>query len=41
MDEQLELLAAATERAMADERDIELALYADREGIGAAVAAER
>ena len=41
MDEQLELLAAATERAMADERDIELALHADREGIGAAVAAER
>ena len=41
LDEQLELLAAATERAMDDERDVELAIHADREGIGAAIAAER
>ena len=41
LDEQLELLAAATERAMDDERDVELALHADREGIGAAIADER
>lgn len=41
IDEQLELLAAATERAMADERDVELALHPDREGIGAAIAVER
>ena len=41
MDEQLELLAAATERAMADERDVELAQHPDREGIGAAIAVER
>jgi len=38
---QLELLAAATQRAMDDERDAEMALHPDREGIGAAVAAER
>ena len=41
VDEQLELLAAATERAMDDEHDVELALHPDREGIGAAVAADR
>ena len=41
VEEQLELLAAATERAMDDERDAEMALHPDREGIGAAVAAER
>ena len=41
LDEQLELLAAATETAMDDERDVEMALHADREGIGAAIAAER
>jgi len=41
VEEQLELLAAATERAMDDERDAEVALHPDREGIGAAVAAER
>ena len=41
VDEQLELLAAATERAMADERDVELAQHPDREGIGAAIAVER
>ena len=41
IDEQLELLAAATERAMDDEHDVELALHPDREGIGAAVAADR
>jgi len=41
VDEQLELLSAATERAMDDDRDVELALHPDREGIGAAVAAER
>ena len=41
LDEQLELLAAATERAMADERDVELAQHPDREGIGAAIAVER
>ena len=36
LDYQLELLTAATERAMADERDAEMALHGDREGIGAA-----
>ncbi|HET9260575.1 MAG TPA: DUF2254 domain-containing protein [Acidimicrobiia bacterium] len=34
---QLELLAAATEEAMRDTRDVEMALRADREGIGAAL----
>jgi uncharacterized membrane protein len=38
LEDQLDLLEAATERAMKDERDAELALRADREGIGAAVA---
>jgi uncharacterized membrane protein len=41
LDVQLELLAAATERAMDDERDVELAQHPDREGIGAAIAASR
>jgi uncharacterized membrane protein len=36
LDEQLDLLAAATETAMDDPRDVELALHEDREGIGAA-----
>jgi uncharacterized membrane protein len=40
LDEQLVLLAAATERAMDDERDVELAMHPDREGIGAAIAPE-
>ena len=38
LEEQLELLAAATEAAMKDERDAEMALRDDREGIGAAAA---
>ena len=37
LDEQLDLLAAATEAAMDDQRDVDLALHPDREGIGAAV----
>jgi uncharacterized membrane protein len=37
LDEQLDLLAAATETAMDDRRDVDLALHRDREGIGAAV----
>ena len=37
IDEQLDLLAAATETAMDDQRDVDSALHADREGIGAAV----
>jgi uncharacterized membrane protein len=36
LDEQLDLLAAATETAMDDRRDVDLALHRDREGIGAA-----
>ena len=36
LEEQLELLHAATEEAMYDERDIRLALDPDREGLGAA-----
>ena len=36
VDHQLELLTAATETAMDDERDVEMALREDREGIGAA-----
>ena len=36
IDEQLDLLAAATETAMDDQRDVDMALHADREGIGAA-----
>ena len=38
IDEQLDLLAAATETAMDDQRDVDMALHADREGIGAAAA---
>ncbi|HUQ22067.1 MAG TPA: DUF2254 domain-containing protein [Gaiellaceae bacterium] len=38
LDRQLELLVAATEAAMHDERDAEMALREDREGIGAAAA---
>jgi uncharacterized membrane protein len=38
LDEQLDLLMAAAETAMKDERDAELALRDDREGIGAAAA---
>ncbi len=38
LDLQLELLFAATETAMDDERDVEMALRDDREGIGAAAA---
>jgi uncharacterized membrane protein len=38
LDEQLDLLTAAAETAMKDERDAELALRDDREGIGAAAA---
>ena len=38
LEEQLDLLAAATETAMTDPRDAEMALRDDREGIGAAVA---
>ena len=38
LEEQLDLLAAATERAMKDERDVEMALREDRVGIGAAAA---
>ena len=40
VDHQLELLAAATETAMDDERDVEMALREDREGIGAAASLE-
>ncbi len=36
LDEQLELLASATEAAMADERDVESALRPDSKGIGVA-----
>jgi uncharacterized membrane protein len=38
IDHQLELLVAATETAMNDERDVEMALREDREGIGAEAA---
>jgi uncharacterized membrane protein len=38
IDEQLDLLVAATESAMEDQRDVELALHEDGEGIGAAAA---
>lgn len=41
LDDQLELLVAATERSMEDERDAEMALRDDREGIGAAAALDR
>jgi uncharacterized membrane protein len=40
IDQQLELLSAATERAMDDERDIEMAIREDREGIGAAASSD-
>ena len=40
LDEQLDLLAAATQTAMDDERDAEMALGDDRKGIGAAAALE-
>jgi uncharacterized membrane protein len=39
LDHQLELLAAAVETAMADERDAEMALREDRKGIGASAGA--
>jgi uncharacterized membrane protein len=38
IDHQLELLAAATEAAMNDDRDVEMALRDEREGIGAEAA---
>ena len=41
VEEQLELLAAATARALDDEREVEMALSEDREGIGAAADADR
>ncbi len=41
LEQQLELLVGATEAAMDDERDVELALREDREGIGAAAGVER
>ena len=40
LEEQLDLLAAATQTAMDDERDAEMALGDDRKGIGAAAALE-
>ena len=40
LEEQLDLLATATQTAMEDERDAEMALREDREGIGAAVVLE-
>ncbi len=39
LDDQLELLASATEAAMVDERDVESALRPDSKGIGVAAAA--
>jgi uncharacterized membrane protein len=36
IDFQLDLLSATTEASLSDERDVELALHEDREGIGAA-----
>ena len=36
IDEQLELLSAATETSMDDDRDVDFALHGDREGIGVA-----
>ncbi len=41
LDDQLELLTAATERSMDDARDAEMALRDDREGIGAAAGLDR
>lgn len=40
LEHQLELLAAATESLMDDERDVRMALREDREGIGAAAGAD-
>lgn len=40
LEHRLELLAAGTKRALEDERDVELALGDDREGIGAAAVQE-
>ena len=40
LDHQAELLAAAAEHAMQDERDVEIALRDDREGLGAAARGE-
>ena len=40
LDEQLELLRAATESLMFDERDVRMALREDREGIGAAASSD-
>ncbi len=36
LDRQLDLLVTATETAMEDQRDVDMALHEDREGIGAA-----
>ena len=41
LEDQLELLESATESLMLDERDVTMALHADREGIGADAGAER
>jgi uncharacterized membrane protein len=41
LDEELELLAAAVARALDSEREIEMALSEDREGIGAAASLDR
>ncbi len=41
LDYQLDLLTVATQNALEDERDVELALSGDREGIGAAAALNR
>jgi uncharacterized membrane protein len=41
LDDQLELLAAATARAMDDDRDVEIALREEGEGIGSAAALDR
>ena len=41
LDHQLELLVTATETAMDDERDVEMALRDDQRGIGAAAALDR
>ena len=40
VEEQLDRLAAATQMAMEDDRDAEMALRDDREGIGPAAALE-
>ena len=41
LDDQLELLAAAAARALDDDREVEMALEEDREGIGAAASLDR